>query len=130
MSATDLQFAHRQVFKKYSDNEIISEYPGAAAEKEFRKMVFNPEALATAMTGGALHYQREMSLHTAPTIEELKDRKCCRESFQVPQAMFHLHYRRRSVFSEKLFPSEKYLELRYTHICLLEYLNRPFNGVA
>ncbi|KAL6443055.1 hypothetical protein ACFW04_002796 [Cataglyphis niger] len=63
-----------KVLKKNSDNEIISEYPGAAAEKEFRKMVFSPEALATAMTGGTLHYPREKSPYrTAPTIEELKD---------------------------------------------------------
>ncbi|XP_072751343.1 uncharacterized protein Ric-3 isoform X3 [Anoplolepis gracilipes] len=63
-----------KVLKKNSDSEIISEYPGVAAEKEFRKMVFNPEALATAMTGGTLHYPREKSPYrTAPTIEELKD---------------------------------------------------------
>nr|XP_012217605.1 PREDICTED: resistance to inhibitors of cholinesterase protein 3-like isoform X3 [Linepithema humile] len=63
-----------KVLKKSSDSEIISEYPGAAAEKEFRKMVFSPEAFATAMTGGTLHYPRERSPHmTAPTIEELKD---------------------------------------------------------
>ncbi|XP_025072973.1 uncharacterized protein LOC105422488 isoform X2 [Pogonomyrmex barbatus] len=63
-----------KVLKKNSDSEIISEYPGAAAEKEFRKMVFSPEVLASAMTGGALHYPREKSPHkTAPTIEELND---------------------------------------------------------
>ncbi|XP_077275390.1 RIC3 acetylcholine receptor chaperone isoform X2 [Temnothorax americanus] len=63
-----------KVLKKNSDSEIISEYPGAAAEKEFRKMVFSPEALATAMTGGTLHYPREKSpRRTAPTIEELND---------------------------------------------------------
>ncbi|CAL1688520.1 unnamed protein product [Lasius platythorax] len=63
-----------KVLKKNSDSEIISEYPGAAAEKEFRKMVFSPEALATAMTGETLHYPREKSPYrTAPTIEELKD---------------------------------------------------------
>jgi len=40
-------------------------------------MVFSPEALATAMTGGTLHYPREKSPHRgAPTIEELNDRKC------------------------------------------------------
>ncbi|KAL0111785.1 hypothetical protein PUN28_013164 [Cardiocondyla obscurior] len=64
-----------KVLKKNSDSEIISEYPGLAAEKEFRKMVFNPEALATAMTGGTLHYPKEKSSphRTAPTIEELND---------------------------------------------------------
>uniref|UniRef100_A0A348G6C0 Resistance to inhibitors of cholinesterase protein 3 n=1 Tax=Odontomachus monticola TaxID=613454 RepID=A0A348G6C0_ODOMO len=63
-----------KVLRKYSDNEIISEpYPGVAAEKEFRKMVFNPDTLTSAMTGDALDYQRRISLHAAPTIEELKD---------------------------------------------------------
>ncbi|CAL7946559.1 unnamed protein product [Xylocopa violacea] len=64
-----------KVVKKNSDSEIISEYPGAAAEKEFRKMVFSPEAFATAMTGGTMHYQKERTpspQRTAPTIEELK----------------------------------------------------------
>jgi len=66
-----------QVFKKSSDSEIISQYPRAAAEKEFRKMVFSPEAFATAMTGGNTLHPREKSPHRpAPTIEELKDRKC------------------------------------------------------
>lgn len=66
-----------QVLRKNSDSEIISEYPGAAAEKEFRKMVFSPEAFATAMTGGTMHYQKERSPspQRPPTIEELKDRK-------------------------------------------------------
>ncbi|XP_076279447.1 RIC3 acetylcholine receptor chaperone isoform X3 [Lasioglossum baleicum] len=65
-----------KVLKKNSDSEIISEYPGAAAEKEFRKMVFSPEAFATAMTGGTIHYckERSQSPHRpVPTIEELKD---------------------------------------------------------
>lgn len=95
--------------KKSSDSEIISEYPGAAAEKEFRKMVFSPEAFATAMTGGTLHYPRERSPHrTAPTIEELKDRKCSCKIFILLQVMFHLHYHQRNVFfSEKLFSSDK-----------------------
>ncbi|RLU25912.1 hypothetical protein DMN91_002074 [Ooceraea biroi] len=64
-----------KVLKKTSDSEIISEYPGAAAEKEFRKMVFSPEALTTAMTGGTMQYSREKSPQktAAPTIEELKD---------------------------------------------------------
>ncbi|XP_031847192.1 RIC3 acetylcholine receptor chaperone isoform X3 [Nomia melanderi] len=65
-----------KVLKKNSDSEIISEYPGAAAEKEFRKMVFSPEAFATAMTGGTLHYRKERSEsphRPPPTIEELKD---------------------------------------------------------
>ncbi|XP_024945217.1 uncharacterized protein LOC107272140 isoform X5 [Cephus cinctus] len=64
-----------KVLKKNTDNEIISEYPGAAAEKEFRKMVFSPEALASAMTG-TLHCRKERSAspaRPAPTIEELKD---------------------------------------------------------
>ncbi|XP_071862307.1 RIC3 acetylcholine receptor chaperone isoform X4 [Bombus fervidus] len=64
-----------KVLRKNSDSEIISEYPGAAAEKEFRKMVFSPEAFATAMTGGTMHYQKERSPspQRPPTIEELKD---------------------------------------------------------
>ncbi|XP_076669304.1 RIC3 acetylcholine receptor chaperone isoform X2 [Andrena cerasifolii] len=65
-----------KVLKKNSDSEIISEYPGAAAEKEFRKMVFSPEAFATAMTGGTMNYEKERSPSPqmpAPTIEELKD---------------------------------------------------------
>lgn len=80
--------------KKNSDNEIISEYPGAAAEKEFRKMVFSPEALATAMTGGTLHYPREKSPYrTAPTIEELKDRKffCVNASTITSHVSLHYH---------------------------------------
>lgn len=65
-----------QVLRKNSDSEIISEYPGAAAEKEFRKMVFNPDLLASAMTGGTMHYQKEHSPYKpAPTIEELNNRK-------------------------------------------------------
>ncbi|XP_020278077.1 uncharacterized protein LOC109851907 isoform X2 [Pseudomyrmex gracilis] len=67
-----------KVLKKNSDNEIVlpSEYrqPGIAAEKEFQKMVFNPEIFATAMTAG-LHYTREKSPDkTAPKTDELKDR--------------------------------------------------------
>lgn len=63
-----------KVLKKNSDSEIISEYPGAAAEKEFRKMVFNPDLLASAMTGGTMHYQKEQSPYKpAPTIEELNN---------------------------------------------------------
>ncbi|KAK2575165.1 hypothetical protein KPH14_002568 [Odynerus spinipes] len=63
-----------KVLKKNSDSEIISEYPGVAAEKEFQKMVFNPDLLASAMTGGTMHYQKEHSLYTpAPTIEELNN---------------------------------------------------------
>ncbi|XP_043506668.1 sodium/potassium/calcium exchanger 1-like isoform X4 [Frieseomelitta varia] len=65
-----------KVLRKNSDSEIISEYPGATAEKEFRRMVFSPEAFATAMTGGTMHYQKERSpspQRPAPTIEELKD---------------------------------------------------------
>ncbi|XP_017754236.1 PREDICTED: calponin homology domain-containing protein DDB_G0272472 isoform X3 [Eufriesea mexicana] len=63
-----------KVLRKNSDNEIISEYPGAAAEKEFQKMVFSPEAFATAMTGGTMHYQKERSPSPEgpiPTMEEL-----------------------------------------------------------
>ena len=66
------------MLRKNSDSEIISEYPGATAEKEFRRMVFSPEAFATAVTGGTMHYQKERSpspQRPAPTIEELKDRK-------------------------------------------------------
>ncbi|XP_076635752.1 RIC3 acetylcholine receptor chaperone isoform X4 [Colletes latitarsis] len=65
-----------KVLKKNSDGEIISEYPGAAAEKEFRKMVFSPEVFASAMTSGAMHHQKERSVsphRPAPTIEELND---------------------------------------------------------
>ncbi|XP_033328908.2 RIC3 acetylcholine receptor chaperone isoform X3 [Megalopta genalis] len=65
-----------KVLKKSSDSEIISEYPGAAAEKEFRKMVFSPEAFASAMTGGTMQYCKERSPsphRPPPTIEELKD---------------------------------------------------------
>ncbi|XP_016904570.2 resistance to inhibitors of cholinesterase protein 3 isoform X3 [Apis cerana] len=65
-----------KVLRKNSDSEIISEYPGAAAEKEFRKMVFSPEAFATAMTGGTMNYQKERSpspQRPTPTLEELKD---------------------------------------------------------
>ncbi|XP_026673743.1 altered inheritance of mitochondria protein 44-like isoform X2 [Ceratina calcarata] len=64
-----------KVLKKSSDSEIISEYPGVAAEKEFRKMVFSPEAFATAMSGGTMHYQKERSPspERPPTIEELKN---------------------------------------------------------
>ncbi|XP_043256621.1 midasin isoform X2 [Colletes gigas] len=65
-----------KVLKKNSDGEIISEYPGAAAEKEFRKMVFSPEAFASAMTSGTMHHQKERSVsphRPAPTIEELND---------------------------------------------------------
>lgn len=67
-----------KVLRKNSDSEIISEYPGAAAEKEFRKMVFSPEAFATAMTGGTMNYQKERSpspQRPTPTLEELKDRQ-------------------------------------------------------
>lgn len=73
------------MLKKNSDSEIISEYPGAAAEKEFRKMVFSPEAFATAMTGGTMNYEKERSPSPqmpAPTIEELKDRKFFRRFFK------------------------------------------------
>lgn len=66
------------MLRKNSDNEIISEYPGAAAEKEFQKMVFSPEAFATAMTGGTMHYQKERPPSPEgpiPTIEELSNRK-------------------------------------------------------
>ncbi|CAK9799686.1 hypothetical protein ANTPLA_LOCUS2061 [Anthophora plagiata] len=65
-----------KVLKKNSDSEIIAEYPGAAAEKEFRKMVFSPEAFTSAMTGESMHYQRKRSPSPQmppPTIEELKD---------------------------------------------------------
>ncbi|XP_017799342.1 PREDICTED: ABC transporter F family member 4-like isoform X2 [Habropoda laboriosa] len=65
-----------KVLKKNSDSEIIAEYPGAAAEKEFRKMVFSPEAFTTAMTGGSVPRQKERSpspQKPAPTIQELKD---------------------------------------------------------
>ena len=68
-----------KVLKKNSDSEIISEYPGAAAEKEFRNIVFSPEAFASAMTGGTMNYSKERSpspQRPAPTIEELKDRRC------------------------------------------------------
>lgn len=63
-----------KVLKKNSDSEIMSEYPGAAAEKEFQKMVFNSDLLASAMTEGAVHYQKEHSPYkSAPTIEELNN---------------------------------------------------------
>lgn len=65
-----------KVLKKNSDSEIISEYAGAAAEKEFRKMVFSPEAFASAVTGGTIHSHRERSsspFESPPSIEELKD---------------------------------------------------------
>lgn len=66
------------MLKKSSDSEIISEYPGEAAEKEFQKMVFSPETFATAVTSGSMHRQKERSSspqRPAPSIEELKDRK-------------------------------------------------------
>ena len=65
--------------RKSSDNEIISNpYPNAEAEKEFQKMVFNPEVFTSAMTGDVMHYQTEHSLspmEPVPTIEELNERK-------------------------------------------------------
>ncbi|XP_018396795.1 PREDICTED: uncharacterized protein LOC108775022 isoform X2 [Cyphomyrmex costatus] len=63
-----------KVLKKNTESEIISEYPGAAAEKEFRRKVFSPETFATAMTGGTPYYLKEKSPHKiTPTIEELND---------------------------------------------------------
>ncbi|KYQ58743.1 hypothetical protein ALC60_02391 [Trachymyrmex zeteki] len=68
------------VFKINTESEIISEYSGAAAEREFRRKVFNPEALAAAITVDhakyctfAPYYLREESPYPAPTIEELND---------------------------------------------------------
>ncbi|XP_018317492.1 uncharacterized protein RIC-3 isoform X8 [Mycetomoellerius zeteki] len=69
-----------KVFKINTESEIISEYSGAAAEREFRRKVFNPEALAAAITVDhakyctfAPYYLREESPYPAPTIEELND---------------------------------------------------------
>jgi len=98
--------------KKNSDSEIISEYPGAAAEKEFRKMVFSPEALATAMTGGTLHYPREKSPHrAAPTIEELNDRKIFLQMSFTTTFTTNTSLSTQC-FYEELFLSKKYLKLR------------------
>lgn len=105
--------------KKNSDSEIISEYPGAAAEKEFRKMVFSPEALATAMTGGTLHYPRDRSPHrSAPTIEELNDRKCFCKYFYYYKSYFIYVIIIAMFLYEELFLSEKYLELRYVFLSI------------
>lgn len=119
-----LKGLRRQVLKKNSDSEIISEYPGAAAEKEFRKMVFSPEALATAMTGGTLHYPRERSPHrTVPTIEELNDRKC---SYKISLLQITSHCHPRDILMRRYFLSEKYrIEIHF-----LEYLNGFLSGVA
>lgn len=71
-----------QVLKKSSDNEIISNpYPNAEAEREFQKMVFNPDVFTTAMTGGTMPTPKQTqtpsstSMKPVPTIEELNERK-------------------------------------------------------
>lgn len=81
------------MLRKNSDSEIISEYPSAAAEKEFRKMVFSPEAFATAMTGGTMNYQKERSpspQRPTPTLEELKDRKFFKYLKNIDHTLFTL----------------------------------------
>lgn len=78
-------------------------------------MVFSPEALATAMTGGTFHYPRERSPHSrsAPTIEELNDRKCFCEYLYFYKLYISFTLSSTQCFYEELFLSKKYLELRY-----------------
>lgn len=71
-----------KVLKKSSDNEIISNpYPNAEAEREFQKMVFNPDVFTTAMTGGTMPTPKQTqtpsstSMKPVPTIEELNERR-------------------------------------------------------
>lgn len=69
--------------RKSTDSEIIRpEYSTAAAEKEYQKLVFNPELFAAAVTAvnGTSTEQKErpptpFEEELAPTIEELKERK-------------------------------------------------------
>lgn len=68
------------MLRKSSDSEIISSsgYIGEEAEKEFQKMVFNPEVFKAAFTGSTTKpgKNRSPSPHKrAPTLEELEERK-------------------------------------------------------
>lgn len=63
--------------RKNANGDITNEYPGAAAENEFRKMVFSPETLTSAVTGTLYRQKKERSVSPpkpAPSLEELKDR--------------------------------------------------------
>lgn len=72
--------------RKATDSEIIRpEYSTAAAEKEYEKLVFNPELFAAAVTAvngtppAPERKERPPSPideeSTTPTIDELKERK-------------------------------------------------------
>ncbi|KAJ8678811.1 hypothetical protein QAD02_014598 [Eretmocerus hayati] len=68
-----------QVLRRSSDSEIIRpEYSSAAAEREYQKLVFNPEVFAAAVTAvnGIPSEQKERPPtpveEPAPTIDELK----------------------------------------------------------
>ncbi|XP_033221782.1 uncharacterized protein LOC117175986 isoform X2 [Belonocnema kinseyi] len=66
-----------KVLRKSSGSEIISNpYSNAEAEREFQKMVFNPEVFTKAMSGGTKYFQKERTpspIRPAPTIEELNE---------------------------------------------------------
>ena len=68
--------------RKNGDTEIIRpEYSTASAEREYQKMVFNPEVFAAAVSAvnETSHEKKERSPcqmdEKPPTIDELKERK-------------------------------------------------------
>ncbi|XP_046751310.1 uncharacterized protein LOC124414410 isoform X2 [Diprion similis] len=64
-----------KVLRKNTDSDVPNDYPVAAAETEFRKMVFSPETLTSAVTGTLYRQKKERSPSVprpAPTLEELK----------------------------------------------------------
>lgn len=70
-------------------------------------MVFSPEALATAMTGGTLHYRERSPHRTAPTIEELNDRKCLYKCLYYYKPHFTYIVISAVFFCEELFLSRR-----------------------
>lgn len=71
-----------QVLRKSTDSEIIRpEYSTAAAEREYQKLVFNPELFAAAVTAvndtSADKERPPTPIHDeiAPSIDDLKERK-------------------------------------------------------
>ncbi|XP_044007928.1 resistance to inhibitors of cholinesterase protein 3 isoform X5 [Aphidius gifuensis] len=63
-----------KVLRKNSKNEIHQDYRNIEAEREFRNRVFNPAALASAITGAPYPKKEKTPVPAKPikTIEELK----------------------------------------------------------
>ncbi|XP_046628819.1 claspin isoform X1 [Neodiprion virginianus] len=64
-----------KVLRKNADSDVPNDYPVGTAETEFRKMVFSPETLTSAVTGTLYRQKKERSPslpRPAPTLEELK----------------------------------------------------------